>query len=61
MIYRLPDPLPGADGVLSVTVGSTGESRARPIPLITSEIEMNLYPEGGLLVDGIFIVVYIHD
>ena len=54
--FSLPDNLDTADGVLSIVIPYEGknESIARSIPILSTKLDVGIYPEGGDLVDGIF-------
>jgi len=54
IVFRLPEDLKTADGLLNVTIehdGST-ESISRSVPIMTRQLSLQLLPEGGDLVDG---------
>jgi hypothetical protein len=51
----LPEPLDATDGLLTLLVEDAGvtESISRAIPLITTTVDVGLFPEGGQLVRGL--------
>ncbi|MCB9233896.1 MAG: hypothetical protein H6581_19725 [Bacteroidia bacterium] len=53
--FKLPENLETSDGLLNVMIDYNGltESVSRSIPIILNKIEMELFPEGGDLVNGI--------
>lgn len=53
--FRLPEELNSSDGLLNVMIdyeGST-ESISRSIPIVLNKIKMELFPEGGDMVQGL--------
>ncbi len=53
--FKLPENLASSDGLLNVMIdyeGST-ESISRSIPIVLNKIKMDLFPEGGDLVQGL--------
>lgn len=53
--FDLPKDLKTNDGLLNVMIDYNGstESISRSIPIVLNTIKLNLYPEGGDLVDGL--------
>lgn len=53
--FSLPDPLGTADGLLRVKLDyeANPESISRSVPLLSSKLQLGIYPEGGDLVTGL--------
>lgn len=54
VIFRLPEDLKTADGLLNITIEHDGRTEAisRSVPIMTRQLSMQLLPEGGDLVEG---------
>lgn len=53
--FRLPSTIARGDGLLTILAddGGVTESIQRRIPIVTTSIQLGLYPEGGDLIDGV--------
>lgn len=53
--FRLPTTIARGDGLLTILAddGGVTESIQRRIPIVTTTLQLGLYPEGGDLVDGV--------
>ncbi|MDF2438356.1 MAG: large extracellular alpha-helical protein [Bacteroidota bacterium] len=53
--FRLPKDLKSNDGLLNIMIDYNGttESISRSIPIVLNKIKLQLFPEGGDLVDGL--------
>jgi hypothetical protein len=59
--FTLPKAISMGDGTLTCTVDDEGtvESTGQTIPIILQNLKMNLYPEGGYLVNGLPCRIYV--
>jgi hypothetical protein len=53
--FRLPPTIARGDGLLTILAddGGVTESIQRRIPIVTTTLQLGLYPEGGDLIDGV--------
>ncbi len=58
--FQLPEQIEVGDGSLTVTVNDEGvvESKGKTIPILLQSVDINIFPEGGYLVQGVNNSVY---
>ena len=55
IIFNLPEELQTNDGLINIMIDYQGqtESISRSVPIVLNQIDLEFYPEGGELVDGL--------